>query len=61
MKANQEIREALCSNGIPQWRLAEKVGVSPNYFCVLLRQELNVERKLQLLEIIDEIISEKEA
>ena len=58
-KANKDIREALQKSGVKQWELAEKVGLSPNYFVTKLRRELSGEEKCRMFNFIAEILEER--
>lgn len=49
---NQEIRMELKARNIPQWRLGELLGVSENTIYRKLRNELSVEEKQHILEVI---------
>ena len=59
-KANQDIRDALKISGVKLWELAEKVGLSPNYFSTKLRRELDDDDKKKLFIIIQSIVDERE-
>ncbi len=59
-KANQDIRDALKISGVKLWELAEKVGLSPNYFSTKLRRELDDDDKNKLFIIIQSIVDERE-
>lgn len=56
---NLDIREALKKAGIPQWKLAEKVGYSAGHFIVKLRHELSNEDKAKLFIAIQELAEEE--
>ena len=60
-KANKDIREVLQKSGVKQWELAEKVGLSPNYFVTKLRRELSSEEKYRMFTLIQEIVDERGA
>lgn len=53
---NKVIRQQIAAAGIPYWRLAEKIGISPGTLSVWLRHELSgdrlarVERALKFLD-----------
>lgn len=53
-KSNEVIREVLQENGLHQWELAERLGVSENTLCRKLRKELTSEEKEQFLKAITE-------
>lgn len=48
---NEEIRKA--KGSIPNWVIAEKLGIHENSFYRLLRQELSEEKKEEILKIIE--------
>lgn len=50
--ANQEIRMELKERHIPQWKLGELLGVSENTIYRKLRNELSVEEKQHILDVI---------
>lgn len=50
---NEEIRRA--KGSVPNWLIAEKLGIHENSFYRLLRQELPKEKKKEILEIIEEL------
>lgn len=53
---NKEIRRA--KGPVPNWLIAEKLGIHENSFYRLLRQELPNEKKEEILKIIDELKQE---
>ena len=50
--ANQEIRMELKERHIQQWKLGELLGVSENTIYRKLRNELSVEEKQHILDVI---------
>ncbi|PGT73610.1 hypothetical protein [Priestia megaterium] len=50
---NEEIRRA--KGSVPNWVIAEKLGIHENSFYRLLRQELPKEKKEEILKIIEEL------
>ncbi|KIL72345.1 hypothetical protein [Bacillus badius] len=50
---NQEIRKAKAS--VPNWLIAERLGIHENSFYRLLRQELPKEKKEEILRIIEDL------
>lgn len=50
---NKEIRRA--KGNIPNWVIAEKLGIHENSFYRLLRHELSEEKKEEILNIIEEL------
>lgn len=57
-KRNVEIRKA--KGSIPNWLVAEKLGIHENSFYRLLRQELPEEKKKEILGVIEKIKSGQE-
>lgn len=51
-KANQEIRNALMTNNIRQWQLAELLQINESVFSRKLRKELPQEEKDRILKVI---------
>lgn len=60
-KANEDIRETAKKCNVPQWKIAERLGYSEEYFCRKLRKELPEDLKLKVYAIIGEISSERGA
>lgn len=52
MENNIEIRNAIFSNNIKKWEIANKLGVTDSTFSRMLRTELSKEKKEKILEII---------
>lgn len=58
---NIDVRAAIKSSGLHQWRVAERYGISEGNFSRLLRKELPESVKRELLNIIGELMEvEKE-
>ena len=57
--ANIEIRMAAKNAGIRLWQIAERFGVNDGNFSRKLRHELPPKKKKKILNIIDEMASEK--
>ena len=57
-KANKDIREAIKKSGFPQWKVAEKYNLSDSRFSVILRYELDDDKKKAILEAIKELEKE---
>ena len=53
---NTEIRQTMQANHIPQWRVADALGVSENTLHRWLRHQLTGERKQQVTEALDKLI-----
>ena len=60
-KANTIIREELKQRGVRHWVLAHALGISEQTLVRWLRFELNEDKQLNMLEIIEEIAKRKEA
>ncbi|NEU29180.1 hypothetical protein GN156_00080 [bacterium LRH843] len=50
---NEDIRRAKAS--VPNWLIAEKLGIHENSFYRLLRQELPKEKREEILKVIEEL------
>lgn len=57
-KRNKEIREKMKKYGIPQWLLAEKLGIGELTLGKWLRIELDPAKKEMVNNAIDELIEE---
>ena len=57
--ANIEIRMAAKNAGIRLWQIAERFGVNDGNFSRKLRHELPPQEREKILNIIDEMTSEK--
>ncbi len=57
--ANIEIRMAAKNAGIRLWQIAERFGVNDGNFSRKLRHELPPQEREKILNIIDEMASEK--
>ncbi len=60
-RANQDIRDALKKSNVKQWELAERFGLSANYFVMKLRKELPESEKIKMFSLIQKISEEKGA
>lgn len=58
LKRNQDIRKA--KGTIPNWLIAEKLGIHENSIYRMLRQELTNDKKKEILAIIQVIKSERD-
>lgn len=54
-KANQNIRFSLKENNVPQWMLADKMGISEFTLVRKFRKELSEEEQNKILNIIKEL------
>lgn len=54
-RANMAIRKKLKANGIFQWQLADKLGITETRFIILLRKELPKETQQRYINLIDTI------
>lgn len=54
-RANMPIRKKLKANGIFQWQLADKLGITETRFIILLRKELPKETQQRYINLIDTI------
>lgn len=55
METNLEIRNAIISNKVKKWQIAEKLGITDSNFSRLLRKELSLEQKEHIISIIEEL------
>lgn len=55
LSANKDIRDALAARNLPQWRLADAIGIHEETLSRRLRRELPDDEKARLLEIIKTI------
>lgn len=55
MENNIEIRNAIFSNNIKKWKIADKLGITDSTFSRLLRNEISNEKKKEILNIINDL------
>ena len=55
MENNIEIRNAIFSNNIKKWEIANKLGVTDSTFSRMLRNEISNEKKKEILSIINNL------
>ena len=55
MKANQEIRNRAFEKDVYYWEIAKWLGIRPETFSRLLREELNPQQKEKVMRAIYEI------
>ena len=55
MKANREIRNRAFEKDVYYWKIAKYLGIRPETFSKLLREELDQRQKEKVLEAIDVI------
>lgn len=60
MKANQDIRNKMENNHIRYWQVAYAYGIDDVAFSKKLRKELSEDEKEKILNIIDNLIKEKQ-
>ena len=53
MENNIEIRNAIFSNNIKKWEIANKLGITDSTFSRMLRNEISSEKKKEILNIIN--------
>lgn len=58
--SNTDIRSAAKQAGVCLWQIAERIGINDGNFSRKLRMELPQEEKARILQIINDIASEKE-
>jgi uncharacterized protein YjcR len=59
--ANIEIRNQMLLNRIPQWKLAEKIGISENTVYRWLRTDMDSKHKTIVMNAINDLIQVKSA
>lgn len=59
--ANNDIRTAAKQAGVWLWQIAERLGINDGNFSRKLRRELLPEEREKVLQIISELVSEREA
>lgn len=57
---NLEIRIAIKKAGLFAYHVAEALGISETHFSRKLRKELPEDEKTKILEIIDQLVKEKQ-
>lgn len=57
---NDWLRELAKINDIKLWQIAEKIGISDTTFSKMLRKELSNDKKNLIINIINEIITDRE-
>lgn len=55
MENNIEIRNAIFSNNIKKWKIANKLGVTDSTFSRMLRNEISNDKKKEILNIINNL------
>lgn len=60
MKINKEIREKIENGKIRYWQVAYELGITDSMFSRKLRIELSDKEKQKILNIIDNLIKEKQ-
>ncbi|WP_142301029.1 helix-turn-helix domain-containing protein [Bacillus sp. 7884-1] len=53
LNRNQDIKEA--KKDVPDWAIAEKLGISENSFYRWIRKELTIEKKVMIMQAIKEL------
>ena len=59
MKANREIRNRAFEKDVYYWEIAKHLGIRPETFSKLLREELDPYQKEKVLKVIDKISDSK--
>jgi hypothetical protein len=54
-RANLDTRQLLKENGIAEWEIAAKEGISESLFLKRLRFEFSPEEKARIRQIVDEL------
>ena len=56
---NEQIRTAMFKSNVKQWEVAEQLGVSEVTVCRWLRSELPKDKKVQILQAIEDVKSKR--
>ena len=59
MKANMELRMQIMSKGLKNWQVADALGIHESNFTRLMRKELPLEKKKEVLEAITRCVNER--
>lgn len=57
-KSNYDVREYANKKDIRLWQIADRLGITDNYFSRKLRKEFSEEEKQKIFKIIDELANE---
>lgn len=57
--ANEKIRKLMYMNHIPQWKLADLMGVCENTVQRMLRRELPEAKQLEIITLIESHVNEQ--
>ena len=60
MVCNIDIRSELMARGLRQYQVAAVMGITEEHFSRLLRKELPKERKEEIRQAVNKIVSQKE-
>lgn len=60
MRPNDELRKVMKGNKVPQWRVAEELGIAESTFVVKMRHELPEELKARAFEAVEKLSKEGE-
>lgn len=58
-KANTELRAYAKAKKVPQWAIAEKMGITEIHLCRLLRHEFEPEKAAEFKKIVDKLAAEE--
>ena len=58
---NRQIREQIWAKRIPQWMIADRIGISEYTFCKWLRHDLSEEKEARVKTAIEQIEKERGA
>lgn len=59
MKENIEIRNSAKRHGLTHWQIAERLGISEQTFCRMMRRELPAEKQSDILRVLDQMAEER--
>lgn len=59
MKSNKDVRKVIYRSNLYYWQVAQALGITDSNFSRLLRNELSLEKKEEILTIIRKIKGEE--
>lgn len=58
---NKDLQLLAAGKGIKQWQIAKEIGIREETLCRWFRNELDLERKEQIIAAIDRLSKDKES
>ena len=56
---NSDIKQTMKTNFVPQWKVADRLGISEMTLIRWLRKEVPEEKRLQIMQAIEQLKNEK--